>query len=138
MEEPDPDQLARTTQILWATLLASQLVYLVILLSGVLEVPDEPGMPSTFPAVLAGVAILSAAGAHFFWRRASGAGLSLHDSRPEPEVAFQGYLVAWVLDESIAILGLVLGFLGFGPAIWVPFQVGAFVLMLLHRRAQSP
>lgn len=138
MEEPDPEQLARTTQVLWAALLASQLVYVGILLSGMLDVPDEPGVSSTFPAVLAAVAIPLAAAAHFFWRRASGAGLSLHDSRPEPEAAFQGYVIAWVLDESVAILGLVLGMLGFGMAIWAPFQVGAFLLMLLHRQAQSP
>ena len=47
--------------------------------------------------------------------------------------AFTEYIVAWVLDEAIAIFGLVLAFLALSTAVWAPFSVAALILMLLHR-----
>ncbi len=86
------------------------------------------------PLAFAGVALATVAGAHLFWRRAAGSGRPTHEA-PEPAAAFPSYLLAWVMDEAIALYGLVLGMLGFGAEAWGPFSAAGFVLMLLHRPA---
>ncbi|NNL67687.1 MAG: hypothetical protein HKP30_15660 [Myxococcales bacterium] len=130
---PLPEAQARRVRLmLWASLLVSQLIYAGILLSGLVPVAEEP-MALPLPAILGVAAALTGAAGHFFWRRASGDGATIHASAPEPAAAHTSYVIAWVLDESIAIYGLVLGFLAFPMTTWSLFSVAAFVLMLLHR-----
>lgn len=131
---PSPAEAqARTTrQVLWVTLLVSQLIYLGILLSGLVPVASEP-MNLPLPEILGAAAVLTGATAQFFWRRASADGATLQTGAPDPGAAATSYILAWVLDESIAIYGLLLGFLAFPATTWSLFSVAAFVLMLLHR-----
>jgi F0F1-type ATP synthase membrane subunit c/vacuolar-type H+-ATPase subunit K len=135
MAEIDPAQARRTHRIVWSTLLAAQLVYVALLLSGAVRVRETPPDIPAFPIALSVVGLSTAIGAHILWRRASGAGQPIHTRPPDPARAFTFYLLAWVLDESIAIYGLVLGLLAFEPAVWAPFSAGAFALMLVHRPA---
>ncbi len=133
MTEIDPSLTLRTRQTIWLTLLVSQLIYVGIILSGVIQVRTEPvGIP-VFPIVLGVVAATTAVASHVFWRRATGAGRALHVAPPEPAAAFTSFLLAWVLDESIAIYGFVLSLLAFGAAAWAPFSLAGFVLLLVHR-----
>ncbi len=132
MVEVDPATARRTNQILWTTLLLSQLVYAGIALSGIIEVVSTPPGPEILYA-LSAVALGLGVGSHYLWRRATGAGQTLHAATPAPSVAFGSYIVAWVLDEGIAILGLILALLAYSLSIWAPFSTAAFVLMLLHR-----
>lgn len=122
---------ARERWILWAALLVSQLVYLGILLSGM--APGDGGGPAILPLLLGAIGVGEAALAHLFWRRASGSGRAAHEPPPEPASAFTSSVLAWTLDESVAISALVLGFLGFPAATWGLFSGAAFVLMLVHR-----
>lgn len=128
----DPRQGKRTTQILWLALLVSQVAYAAIILSGVARVRTEPPEVPILPLVLGASAVGVGLLAHYFWRRATGSGRSLA-SPPPPGAAFTHYLLAWVLDESLALYGLVLSLLAFPAAAWAPFNLAAFVLMLLHR-----
>ena len=133
MAQLDPTQARRTNQILWLTLLASQVVYVAVILSGAARTRQEPLDLPAFPIALAVVAVTTGIGSHLSWRRASGAGRPIHSSPPEPATSFTFYLLAWVLDESIAIYGVVLGLLAFSPDVWGPFSLVAFALMLVHR-----
>jgi F0F1-type ATP synthase membrane subunit c/vacuolar-type H+-ATPase subunit K len=126
-------QARRTNRILWLTLLASQVVYVVVLLSGAARTRDEALDLPVFPVALAVVALPTAIGSHFSWRRATGAGRPIHLAAPDPATAFTFYILAWVLDESIAIYGLVLGVLAFSAGVWGSFSMAAFALMLVHR-----
>lgn len=133
MSHPDPDMQMRQAPILWAALLGSQVIYLGMAASGVARVRSEPLDLPVLPLVLGALAVVCGFGAQIFWRRATGAGRPIHAS-PEPAApTFVSYLIAWVLDEAIAIFGLVLAFLAFPLQAWAPFFAAAFVLTLLHR-----
>jgi hypothetical protein len=133
MSELDPAQARRTRWIFWLTLLAAQVLYVLVLLSGAATVREEPLDLPALPIALAVVAVTTAIGSHVCWRRASGAGRPIHSGPPEPATSFTFYILAWVLDEGIAIYGLVLGLLAFSPSVWGPFSLAALVLMLVHR-----
>ncbi len=133
MTEIDPRQAARTRQIIWLTLLVSQLIYVAIILSGAIQTRAEPVDNPVFPIVLGMVAATTAVASHVFWRRATGAGRALHVAPPQPAAAFTSFLLAWVLDESIAIYGFVLSVMAFSAGTWVPFSLAGFALLLVHR-----
>ena len=137
MAATGPAQAMRTSRILWLALLAAQGLYVALLLSGVARLRGEPLEIPALPLALAGVAVATGVGAHGFWRRASGTARPVH-AAPDPASAFTSYLLAWVLDESIGIHGLVLGLLGFGPGVWAPFSAAGLALTLLHRPAGPP
>lgn len=133
MNQPDPEQARRVAKILWLALIASQAVYLAVILIGVASVRDEPLDLAALPIALAVVAVATAVGSHLCWRRASGAGQPIHTTSPDPAASYTFYIFAWALDESVAIYGLVLALLAFSPEVWSPFSVAAFALMLVHR-----
>jgi len=132
----DPERARRARTTVWLALLASQVVYAGILVGGFAPLgggASNPLLPVAFAALALGVA----GGAHFFWRRASGAGRPLHAEPVDPGAAFVSYLLAWVLDESIGIYGFVLGVLGAPPSVWACFFAAAVALLLLHRPARD-
>lgn len=134
MAQIDPAQARRNNQVLWACLLFTQLVYVGIVASRG-GAPRPSPLPTVFPLALGVVALATAFGAHLCWRRSRGAHLAAHEPPPSQQTAFTLFLLACVLDESIGIYGLVLGFLGAPPATWAPFNVAAIVLLLIHRPA---
>ena len=135
MAQIDPSQVRRTHQIIWFVLLVSQLIYVALTLSGLAKTREEPLDVPAFPIALAVVALGTGIGSHLYWRRATGAGRSIHMSPPDPAASFTSYMLAWVFDESIAVYGLMLGLLAFSVNVWVPFSLAAFVLILVHRPA---
>jgi len=128
----DPEQAKRITLVVWITLLASQGIYVALLLSGFITHAEPLHLP-ILPMLLGGVALGTAVGSHVCWRRAWGAGRAIHEAQPDPGTSFTSYLLSWMLDETVAIYGLVLGLLGFALAVWIPFSIAGFVLMLMHR-----
>src|SRR5262245_19319762 len=133
MSQVDPAQARRVNKILWLTLLASQVVYVAVNLSGAARTRERPLDLPALPIALAVIAVATAIASRLAWRHASGAGRPIHSTPPDPGASFTYYILAWVLDASIAIYGLVLGLLAFSPAVWGSFSVAAFVLMLVHR-----
>ena len=125
--------LTRTARLIWAVLLGAQVVYVLV---GFLQhgaagraLADN----RVFPLTLGLITVIQLGAAHLFWRRASGAGRSLHDpSRPTAAAAITSYIIAWVLDESVAIYGLVLALLGLPVGIWLVFSAVAALAMILH------
>jgi F0F1-type ATP synthase membrane subunit c/vacuolar-type H+-ATPase subunit K len=116
-------------RILWAALFASTLVYLLVL--EVVELQAGSSWetllyPFAFAAVTTAVASLMAP-RMMPKRGASDTSTVTHDS---------GYLtmliVALALAESVAILGLVLGFLGAPAIVVVPFFAVTWILMILR------
>jgi len=130
--EVDPEQAKHTTLVLWITLLTSHALYVGLLLSGFLTHAEPLELP-ILPLLFGVVALGTAVGSHICWRRASGAGRAVHETEPDSGAAFTSYILSWVLDETLAIYGLVLGLLGFALTAWIPFSIAGFVLMLMHR-----
>ena len=81
------------------------------------EIEIEPLDLQALPIALAVVAVATAVGSHLCWRRASGAGRPIHTTPADPAASFTFFILAWVLDESIAIYALVLGLLALGQFV---------------------
>jgi len=137
MQTDDRGSATFTLFVLWGSLLAAQAIYVGLLVSGLLPSPEEPSITPLLPIILGLIAATEAVAAHVLWRRATGAGRPLHSARPAPARALQPYLLAWVLDESIAIYALVLGVLGFPPSVWGWFSLAGALLLLVHRPRTS-
>ena len=133
MAEIDASQARRNNRIIWTTLLAAQVAYVAVVLSGLAQTRAEPLELPALPIALAIVAIATGFGSHLCWRRAVVAGRPSGSEAPKRSRSSTLYLVSWVLDESIAVYGLVLGILAFDPLTWGPFSLGALVLTVLHR-----
>jgi hypothetical protein len=131
----DPAQARRTNWVLWAALLFAQVVYAAIAASGIAGRSSASPPDDVFSIALGVIGIGTAVGAHLCWRHSRGTGRAVHEPTPSPQQAFTFFLLACVLDESIAIYGLVLAFLGAPVETWAPFSVAAFASMLLHRPA---
>ena len=126
-----------TLRILWIALLASQVIYLVVAFILPAGSAADPGTVDTLSFLLGGVAISIAAGTLVYRRRALVAPIQtgrVDPNTPEgfPKV-FVPFVLNLVLSESIAIYGLVLVLLSHDPLRALPFAIGAFVLMYLHR-----
>ncbi|MAE93553.1 MAG: hypothetical protein CL910_02725 [Deltaproteobacteria bacterium] len=126
--------MQQTSLIVWVALLLSQAVYVGISVFWAPESSTSPVTPA-FVSALFLVSVATGSGAHFFWRRSQAAQEEQPESenRGAPGSVFANQIIAWVLDESVAIYGVVLAFLGFEAATWGLFSVMALALMLLHR-----
>ncbi len=117
-------------RILWAALFASTLVYLLAL--EVVEL-QTGGSWETLLYPLAFAAVTTA-GASLMAPRMM---LRRRPARDTPTVTHDGgyltsLIVALALAESVAIFGLVLGFLGAPPMVVVPFFAVAWLLMVIR------
>lgn len=117
-------------RILWAALFASTLIYLLVL--EVVELQTGSSWetllyPLAFAAVTTAGASLLAPRMMLRRRPARDSSTATRDG---------GYLVtlivALALAESVAIFGLVLGFLGGPPTVVVPFFAVAWILMIIR------
>jgi hypothetical protein len=131
--------LNKIQRLVWLLLLASQAVYIAVALLhpglGATDLAENP----IFSVALALVAVVSGGMAHILWRRASGANLSLHEfSSRHPVQMFPLFIMAWSIDESIAIYGLVQALLGISIMIWLPFSLAGALLLMLHRPIEPP
>lgn len=130
-----PTAVQRTLVILWAVLLASQLVYAAIALSG-LSVMRGPGLGDRVPAfapLLAGVAVATAVLAHVWWRRGQVRADAEMDPAARTSARFGTAIVTWAIDESVGVYGLLLALTGHGVGAWAPFAALAFALFSVHR-----
>lgn len=126
----------RPAWILWLALLSAQLVYLGLAASGI--GPRDPEFGSNLPVFLPALALVAlgtAVVAQLFWRSSAEAPPRVLGAVPDGEgtPVPTSQVVAWVLDESIAVYGLLLAFLGYPAASWTLFNACAFVLFLMHR-----
>jgi hypothetical protein len=127
-----------TLRVLWLALLASQVIYLVVpYVAEVAGRRPDPGVLNTLTLILAGISLATGAGTIVYRRRALvdpiQAGRLDPDSPDGAAKAFSPIILNLVLTESIAIYGLVLALLSGSPSRAVPFALGAFVLMWVHR-----
>jgi len=126
------------SRILWTALFISTLLYIVVLeLTTVQTEADWEAL--ALPLVFAGVMLAGASliGPRILIRRRS----STRAEEPSAGRAAGAYLVALILAmalaESIAIFGLILGFLGAPPSVVVPFFVVTWILMLIRFPTQE-
>jgi F0F1-type ATP synthase membrane subunit c/vacuolar-type H+-ATPase subunit K len=131
MAQVDPEQARRSNWVVWGCLVLSQLIYVWIVASRLVTPPGQP--PAVIAIALGVVAVATGLGAHICWRRSRGAGRAAHEPPPTQQVSFTFFILACVLDESIGIYGLVLGFLGAPLETWAPFNAAAILLLLVHR-----
>lgn len=115
-------------RILWAALFASTLIYLLVL--EVVEMQSGSSWEALlYPLAFAAV---TTAGASLIAPR------MIQSRRPDDNspVSHERYLtiliVAMALAESIAIFGLILGFLGAPATVVVPFFAAAWILMIIR------
>jgi F0F1-type ATP synthase membrane subunit c/vacuolar-type H+-ATPase subunit K len=131
--DPQQRKVARVRALLiWGSLLSAQVLFVVLLLSGI--VPAGRSQPGHLVTVLAVVALGAGIGDPM-WRRARAPLDRVMRQTPDPATLLPLYIVAWALDETIAIFGLVLGLLGFPPAVWGSFSTAGLILTLIHRPA---
>jgi len=117
-------------RILWAALFASTLIYLLVL--EVVELQNGSSWetllyPLAFAAVTTAGASLMAPRMMLRRRPARDTSTVTHDGS-----YLTTLIVALALAESVAIFGLVLGFLGAPPTVVVPFFVVAWILMIIR------
>lgn len=109
-------------RILWAALFSSTLIYLVVLELVVIENQGNWEM-LVYPLAFAAAAVTGASLVAPRMVRAQGAGEGRY---------LTSLILALALAESVAILGLVLGFLGAPAEVVVPFFTVSWVLMLIR------
>jgi hypothetical protein len=113
--------------IVWAALLSSQLVYLMVPIP-----PREAVVEPVFVWALGFVALVEAVGIVVFLRVALFGPIRRGEldsaTKPGEQRTFVVLLVAWTLAESIAIYGLVLRFLQFERPYTLPFAIAAALL----------
>ncbi|MBT8450980.1 MAG: hypothetical protein KJO40_03320 [Deltaproteobacteria bacterium] len=114
-------------RILWAALFASTLIYLLVL--EVVELQSGSSWETLlYPLAFASVATAGASLiAPRMLRRGGG-----HNSTVTHDRDLTILIVALALAESIAIFGLVLGFLGAPATVVVPFFAAAWILMIIR------
>ncbi len=122
----------------WAVLVLSQVIYLIVPALRVLPNAEENlDFLSLFAGCLGFVAFLQAVGVSIYFRRGALAPIAdgRLDVRTAPGAArlFTVLIICWVLAESIAIYALVLRFLGAPVTLWAPFPVAAASLFLFVR-----
>lgn len=132
------DRATRIERAVWAALLLSQFGYGALAYTGPGRIAPAGDLP-LLPWVFAALALCAAGAAHAFWRRATPSSPSPVVPAPPSasgagaRIALPLRIVTWALDESIALLGLVLALLGHAPAVWLPFFAVALAAMFLHR-----
>lgn len=119
MQNAIPD---RPDRIIWLALVLSQAAYVFVAFvargSAAISLAANP----LLPLALAVVAVVTGTVAHMFWGRASD---------EEAELTF--LLLAWALDESVAIYGLVQALLGVPIWVWPWFCLAGVALLFMHR-----
>lgn len=139
-----------TPRILWAALLFSQVMYVVLLVGGYLQVPPEPPQPILLTAISA-VAMLVAALSVVLPRvlHAQAARRLAHQEPGLPDhgaavvmrralgLGFAPFVLSIALSEAVAIFGLVLGVIGFHLAQCAPFFAAGMMLTLIRFPTQG-
>jgi hypothetical protein len=120
-------------RILWGALLFSTFLYVAILELTVVEgAPDWRTL--LFPLTVAGVVIAGASlvAPRILLRRRS-TRLTRESTRPEGKGSYLvALLVSMAFAEGVAIVGLVLGFMGAPDSIVLPFFCVTWVLMMFQ------
>ncbi len=134
-----------TLRILWGAFLASQGLYVYVVVGHVIEPSGEPPQPIMLTALSAVAMVVGAASIflpRFLYAQALRA-LTEHDlgalresremlSRRAIQLGMTPFIVGIALNEAVAIFGLILGVLGFAVVSVLPFFAAAAVLMLVR------
>ena len=132
--DPQQRNLAHTRAlVIWGSFLFAQALFVALLLAGI--VPAGRSQPAHLVTIFSLLALAAGIGAHIMWRRARAPLDRVMREVPDPVALLPFYIVAWALDEAVALLGLVLGFLGFPAVVWSAFSAAGFILTLVHRPA---
>jgi hypothetical protein len=137
---------------MWLALLSSQAFYLALLnVPGLIEVAPEPP-PAMIRYVLMGMALLAAVASfalpRFLWNNAlkqtdyrvpqdTARGHDEAALRQGMKLGMTAFILGLALNESVAIFGLVLGFLGERWMVTTPFFALAMGLMLARFPTQE-
>ena len=133
-------QAVRGLQTIWLVFIAFIFFYtlILLLLSQQSDIPDSEMLKVLRPAFWVLAALLGIAS--FIWRQQV-ADLD-HRRRPTSTPGFTrlrvACLITWSLCESIAILGIILGFLSYSIADYAPFLTIGTLLLFFHRPAAWP
>ena len=114
----------RTTRVVWAAILASHAIILIVALTGAAQVyPDEGSR--LLLAFLAISAVITGWIAHRHWQETAEASLTAE--------TYANYLIAWALGQAVSVSGLVLTVFGTPFLGWIWFPLLGVALTILHR-----
>jgi hypothetical protein len=132
MQKPETLLPKRLRMVIWSTILATQLFYVALILSGLLPGAATPvGLPYLVPA-FAVLACGFGVAAQILWLRSGGRDERVTRS-PANKTPLPVYHIAvWALDEGIGVLALGLAVLGYGAGTWGLFCVAGILLTLVH------
>lgn len=122
----------RLRVVIWGTILATQLLYVALILSGLLPGAATPvGRPYLVPA-FAVLACGFGVAAQILWLRSGGRDerIARRPGNKAPPATY--HIAVWALDEGIGVLALALAVLGYGAGIWGLFCAAGILLTLVH------
>lgn len=128
-------QAQRTLTLLWYVLLAAQALYVAVAASGIggtRSAGFARDVPLFAPA-LGVIAFASVIVARLAWRRLHARADALREPGAIAQARFTAALVTWLIEESVAIYGLVLALLGYPAGTWAVFSALALAAFLTHR-----
>lgn len=135
--QPTPiDAALLMMRILFGALVMSVAVYLVII--HVIARGDPRPLDPTMSMGLAGAAVVLGVLAPFARRVLMPRRVAGPPGAPAPRTlspggfgrAFAAHVVGWALCEAVAVMGVVLAFIGRDPAAFYPFAAGSVLLFL--------
>jgi len=126
----------QTLWILWGGFFAAILVYGLVVVMTV-----DPGQqPAAAPGslrLLFTIGALLLAGASIWWRRRVTGQTQFMPASEEQSGSYDTFqancVLTWALSEAVGVLGLLLGLLARDPGAFLPFAVGAIMLLIIHR-----
>lgn len=151
-----------TPRILWGAMLASQAIYVGMLVSGVLQTPDQPADTSLLAPLIAAATMTAIASILLpeILRRGAIASMKIElEEIPDPDaplgfrgaaptirayahpqkvidrafpLGFTPLILGLALAEATSIFGFVLGFLGHPPLHWAGFFVAGATLTAIR------
>jgi F0F1-type ATP synthase membrane subunit c/vacuolar-type H+-ATPase subunit K len=116
------------SRVLWVALFASTLLYIVVLELTALDTTDDwRSLAPMFALAALGSAGASLVAPRFVKRTPSE---QTRSSSQSPYLL--GLILSLAFAESVAILGLVLGFMGAPAAVVMPFFLATWILMIIR------
>jgi F0F1-type ATP synthase membrane subunit c/vacuolar-type H+-ATPase subunit K len=139
MEQSQSATRRQTLWILWAGFLSAVFVYGVVVAT-IATPSQQTAAPEALRLSFLLVA-LPLGGASIWWKRRS-TGETQFMPAAERKPSFEQFqtncIVTWALSEAVGVVGLLLGILTRDPGAFLPFGVGAALLLVIHRPNSWP
>ncbi len=133
INNPAPDT-GTSIRLAWFGMLIGQGFYLVLAWWSAEQINLGLAHVTALPYALGGAAAIAGLLSHRLWRKAGVERVIAAPPQIIPDALIRKrLLIAWSLDDGVAMTGLMLALLGFTHQTWLIFNVAGCGLLLLHR-----